>query len=392
VRVSGRRDVVVVGGGPAGLTTALAIAHASPDLAARVLVLEKGRYPRDKFCAGAFGMRGEAILAAMNAVPRVPSVEVDGVSFRAREGEIVTRVGGIGRVVRRLEFDHALARLARDRGVEVRDGVRVEAVERAGSGVTVATDEGPMEAAVVVGADGVGSLVRKALGLGGGKLRAQVLELDTEPVPGERDRALLHFDFSDRRLTGYAWDFPTVVGGEALVCRGVYWLRLGGADVDLHALLAARLARMGLDVDRYKNKRFAERGYDPPERLASGPLMLVGEAAGIDPVSGEGIAQAIEYGALAGRFLASTLASGTTRVDGWTREVERSRLARDLRIRRAFMDLFYGDRRPAVERFVLDCPEFLHVGCQHFAAQSYDRGKLAWALVRGALAYAWACL
>jgi len=54
----------------------------------------------------------------------------------------------------------------------------------------------------------VGSLVRKALGLGGGKLRAQVLELDTEPVPGERDRALLHFDFSDRMLTGYAWDFP----------------------------------------------------------------------------------------------------------------------------------------------------------------------------------------
>jgi flavin-dependent dehydrogenase len=248
------------------------------------------------------------------------------------------------------------------------------------------TSEGPVEAAIVVGADGVGGVVRKALGLGAGALRAQVLELDTEPVTSDRDRTLIHFDASDR-FTGYAWDFPTVVDGENLVCRGVYWLKLGGVELDIHALLAGRLARMGLDIDRYKKKRFAERGYDPSEKLTDGALMLAGEAAGIDPVSGEGIAQAIEYGALAGRFLAGVLASGQACVDGWTREVDRSRLARDLRIRRAVMGLFYGERRAAVERFVLDCPEFLHVGCQHFAAQRYHRAKLAWALARAAAAY-----
>ena len=64
--------------------------------------------------------------------------------------------------------------------------------------------------------------------------------------------------------------------------------------------------------------------------------MLAGEAAGIDPVTGEGIAQAIEYGVLAGEFLARTLAaspSGPVDVSRWHGVVARSRLARDLRIR-----------------------------------------------------------
>ena len=62
------RDVVIVGGGPAGTTTALALTHAAPELASRLLVLEKARYPRDKPCAGALGRRGDGLLDASSGL------------------------------------------------------------------------------------------------------------------------------------------------------------------------------------------------------------------------------------------------------------------------------------------------------------------------------------
>jgi menaquinone-9 beta-reductase len=371
-------DIVIVGGGPAGSTTALAVAQAAPELAPRVLLLEKARYPRDKPCAGALAARGDWLLRSLGVDIDVPSVRIDGVSFRGANGEAAAAPGGIGRVVRRIEFDHALARAAASRGVVVRDGVRVTGVRADGrSGAIVDTSEGPLRARAVVGCDGIGSVVRRALGLGPGELRAQVIEVDTAPVRGDRDRGLIHFDASDRGLTGYAWDFPTIAGGRKLVSRGVYQLRKGSpatAGADVGALLERRLHALGIDAARYDRKRYAERGYEPAARVARGAMMLVGESSGIDPATGEGIAQAIEYGVLAGRFLAERVRMGAEAValDGWVEELGRSRLGRDLRVRTRLVRLFHGGSRSRLERLVTDSPDFLYVGCQYFGAQPYD--------------------
>jgi flavin-dependent dehydrogenase len=377
-RMAESLDIVIVGGGPAGLTTALALLRANPALRDRIVVLEKGAYPRDKYCAGAIGGRGERILEGLGASPDVPSVPISGMSFRGLLGEQSARVGGIGRVIRRIEFDHALAEIARAKGVRVLDGARAERVDVEADGATVVSARGEHRGRIVVGADGMGSLVRKAMGLGQGALRAQVLELDTEPVQGDRARDLVHFDASDRSFSGYTWDFPTRVGGKDLVCRGIYHLKTGGdgKDFDIHARFGERLLAMGLSIDAYTNKRFAERGLADEEPLTKGPLALVGEAAGIDPVTGEGIAQAIEYGAVAGAFLADVV-SGKRPLSQWTPHLRSSRLGVDLRIRRRLVHTFFGPSRPKVERMLETSQAAVRAGCRHFGAIPQDRGDLA---------------
>ncbi len=369
-------DAVIVGGGPAGLATAIALARTAPELARRTVVLERARYPRDKYCAGALGGRGDRVLAELDAEVRVPSVPIAGMSFRAPAGERTERVGGIGRVVRRLEFDHALASHAAQAGVRIEEGARVTAVEPIDGGARVTTSRGELLARAVVGADGVGSVVRRALGLGRGRLRAQVLEVDTEAVPGDPPRDVLRFDASDRGLPGYTWDFPTSVGGEPLVCRGIYHLKWGDAEPDLETVFAERLAQQGLSLERYTNKRFAERGLEPSETLARGSILLAGEAAGIDPVTGEGIAQALEYGAMAGRFLAEVLVHRRP-VEGWTGLVARSRLGLDLRVRARLVEEFFGPHRPEVEALILGAPSVLRSGARHFGALEHEGRDLA---------------
>lgn len=379
------RDIVVVGGGPAGLTTAAALVRADPRLRARVVVLERAVYPREKICAGGIGDRGWRYLEQLDVAPTVPQVRIHGVSVCSTEGHLVQRPGPIGRVVRRVEHDAALMERVRDLGVEVVDGVRVRQLHDHGDHVEVETSAGTLRAAVVVGADGVGSLVRRSMGLHAGDLRATVLEVDTAPTPHDLPRDLVHFDASDRRYAGYIWDFPSIVNGENTVCRGIYVLRprTGSvADVppddgiDLEALLADYLDERGLDLQQVRRKRFAERGFVPREKVVCGRRILVGEAAGIDPISGEGIAQAIEGGARAGAFLASW--DGTAAgLQGWQRRFSRSRLGWDLWVRSTGVSLFYGHRRSRLERAFAHAPALLEAGALHWGGDWPGVGRLA---------------
>src|SRR5262245_57500521 len=107
-----RADVVIVGGGPAGASTALFLAHASPELAERILVVDKERFPREKYCAGGVGARADRLLGSIGLTVDVPSVWLNGVALRAMGQTLVVRDGAIGRVIRRIEFDHELLRSA----------------------------------------------------------------------------------------------------------------------------------------------------------------------------------------------------------------------------------------------------------------------------------------
>ena len=386
-------DLAIVGGGPAGIATALFFAAAAPHRRGRVAVLERERYPREKICAGALGARADRLLDTIGVRVDVPSVPIHGFAvvtagerLRARDEPSAPP---IGRVVRRLEFDRAFADEARARGLSVVEGARVTGLDVEREGVRLRTTVGEILARAVVGADGVGSFVRRALGLPRGRFLAQVVEVDTPAVAADEARDLLHFDLSDRSLPGYGWDFPTLVAGVPLVCRGLYGMRPdtgahAGRDgsLDVSARLQARLDRLGVSGS-LRFKRFSERGLSLPEALARPRALLVGEAAGIDPVLGEGIAQAIFYGATAGPYLARCLDRGELSFAGWPDELRRSRVGLDLRLRAAFLPWLYGRPRPLVEGWVGSSPDLALAGMRYFAGDRVPRARLgsaAWTL------------
>jgi flavin-dependent dehydrogenase len=376
-------DVVIVGGGPCGAATSLFLCEALGGRDARVLLIDRASFPREKICAGAIGARADRMLESIGVTIHVPGVAIHGLGVTAAPARVVERLDGapIGRVIRRRAFDAALLDRARE-GVEVREGVAFEGLTTSARTVKVSTSAGELTTRALVGADGVASRVRRALGMGRGLLYAQAVEVDCPMQDDDTLRDVLHFDISDRSFAGYAWDFPTLVDGEPQMCRGVYELRHGGPDpagqpVNVATRLRRYLEARGVAHEGLRFKQFAERGLPLHRPFARERVLLAGEAAGIDPVLGEGIAQAILYGATAGRYLARCLEQGDLRFGDWRRTLTASRVGLDLKIRTALLPWVYGPRtRQWVERYVTSSTNLLTCGMEYFAGRRVNRRRL----------------
>jgi len=147
------------------------------------------------------------------------------------------------------------------------------------------------------------------------------------------------FDFRPVQdgLAGYTWSFPCLIDGRPHANVGVYSLRREGEGERLAALLDGRVA--GAACPR---KAHPIRCYDRHAPLAAPGALLVGDAAGVDPLLGEGISLALEYGRIAATTLVRSFASGDLGFGGYARAVAGSPLGRKLRRLAFAARLFYG--------------------------------------------------
>lgn len=281
-------EVTVVGAGPAGAMTAYHLAVRG----LRVRLIERRAFPREKPCGGGLTRR------ALQEIPFDVSGVIEDVGRTVRlthdnrllmEGRVATPPIVL---VRRDRFDALLVEKAIQAGVRFQDGTAFRKLTGTPGDLKIETSRESFRSRVIVGADGVGSRVRKALGCTGPNRSMFALEATVRPrggPAGNRFQSRIDFDFH-HTWAGYGWVFPKrrhlSVGifsphsrpGSMKPAFYGYLRAKGLADADLAGLRGHPIPWTA----------------SPTFHLSDGRGLLVGDAAGLcDPVSGEGIYAAL---------------------------------------------------------------------------------------------------
>ena len=320
--MSRRWDVVVAGAGPAGSATALLLSRAGM----RVLLLDRARFPREKPCSEYLSPESTRVLERLGkdvlaAVAAASPARLTGMKVVAPSGRsVVGRFETFSFALPRTRFDTILLNAAQTRGVEVRQGVKVEALvyERGAVGGVVARDAGhgtrdTFRARVVVGADGLRSVVARRLGMvhTAGPRRI-AFTAHVADVPGVDDLGEMHVG-----RPGYV--------GLGPIGEGVTTVALVVPFAEAHRgdRFFAELNRFPALAGRFDPRRlvrrvlatgpFARWSRRPVAIGGGGGALLVGDAADFfDPFTGQGIYSALRGAELAAAAIVDTLATGAS--------------------------------------------------------------------------------
>ncbi len=328
-------DVIVVGGGPAGSTTARRAAQQGLS----VLLVDKEKFPRAKPCAGGINEPVEQSL----------DFNIDKVIHRRMYGQTLFAPSGLrvdcsrpkraGAMVMREEFDHLLLQKAEEAGAEVRTGERISKVSNSSERVMVETADGSVyTGSYLVGGDGVNSIVAKQIGFYDGwkgNTAAVAIEIEAEVgeeavtricgVPYDKEGTTIHIYFGPVPY-GYVWCFPK---------RSILSIGAGCRQDKAQNMRANFMAwfEKFKKVHNIQPKILSDSAARLPFLRAAKTTVkersiLVGDAAGfVNPFDGEGIQMAIKSGIIAAPILKKAIESGDPSVlkeyeKGWKAQLK----------------------------------------------------------------------
>src|SRR5437764_3720081 len=330
-------DVAVVGAGPAGSAAAVRLARAGRE----VVVLDRARFPRDKCCGD--GLTTDALRrldrlgldpktvaswqAVNDIVVRSPSGRVARLPFPRDEGTYAA-------VAQRRDLDAALVGLARDAGATVLDGCGLRAANIGADGRVVleADDVDPVTARYAIGADGMWSPLRKALGKAEEAGYLGEWHAFRQYFGGVGpDAAQMWVWFEPDLLPGYAWSFP-LPDGRANVGFGLP-RRAGRPTGEMARIWAGLADRPALrTVLGAAEPLEPHRAWPIPARVTTsrltaggGRVLFAGDAArATDPMTGEGIAHTLETATLAADAILADAEDPARAGDRYRRDVARN--------------------------------------------------------------------
>jgi geranylgeranyl reductase family protein len=307
--VAATADVLVVGAGPAGSTAARALSLGG----ARVRLLERARFPRNKPCGGGITTRALGRFPHLGAaLARITThyisrLYLEGPSAR---GVVLTSPRPAVVMIRRLEFDELLARLAVEAGAELMEDAWVSQVSADEDGARVVTRDGrQFRADYLVAADGVNGIVTRRLGLHGGWDESSVALDVMEETPNERLRTLdpgtLWVSYGQGGTDGYGYVFPkrdhTNVGIGCLLSFFREHITL--SPYQMQERFVSDLRRRGMIEGASSRRDFTPYHIPvsgPIPNTARGRVLVAGDAGGfVNAYTAEGIYYAMVTGDLA---------------------------------------------------------------------------------------------
>jgi geranylgeranyl reductase family protein len=314
-----RCDVAIVGAGPAGTTAARFLAKKG----FKVILAEKKQVPKEKICGGMLTPRVFERFADLRSKMKrlVVSTSYGACLYppSMKSNLQHTTTSPVGFMVLRKKFDYTLLQMAMDYGAELVTNRVRSLVIKPNVAQIILDDNTAIESKVVIGADGVGSVVAKETGLSPllnhkkfalcGVSELEIGEKAVETYIGERRPIHLFFGFDN--TFGYAWLFPK---------RSCVNIGLGGILDKTKDVKGSFTKFFGI----LKEKKMIPKNVQPKNFSAAlipvgGPIgktytdrvVLCGDAAGfVHPLTGEGIYYAMASGEIASKVITKAMECG----------------------------------------------------------------------------------
>ncbi len=302
-------QVIIVGAGPAGATLAYELATRGIE----VLVLEKARLPRFKSCAGGLTVKATELLGTngFNVIENVITGAT--VTFKGKNPFHGHSDVPIMYTVTRENFDHALVKRAQTAGAEIIQGEEAQTVRINSRNVEVSTKTGDYQGEFIVGADGATSRVARAMGIPRSDFTIFGFSCEVEVGQEDMDRWKSQIGIDLGRVQGYGWVFPKAdhlsIGIACPVEKAKRLKRTFHEYLDSLDFEQAVITRWsGGLLPVFSNQSTVSRGR----------ALLLGDAAGLaDPLSGEGIYNAILSAQISAKTIEKALSNSKPVLDDY---------------------------------------------------------------------------